>query len=193
MRLRTSSVRTMTVLVFGNDMADAVAKQAASEAALRGAAAEQVSWLDALAWQVQRRIIEANLQASKTTPTVLISRDKGLRRAQYKTVLQSLFEQSTDQLAFRRSRQRCECQVCKQSMGETSLVRWLRAGPCAGEIQTMQEYWEFSWAGSAPGSCGGKHSNCMKKSYILRTQWPNIEVLRGAGIVRHGLLDLCAN
>ena len=23
-------------------------------------------------------------------------------------------------------------------MGETSLVRWLRAGPCSGEIQTMQ-------------------------------------------------------
>ena len=67
-------------LVFGNQMADAVAKQAASEAALRGAAAEQISWVDALAWQVQRRIVEANLQASKTTPTVLASREKGLRR-----------------------------------------------------------------------------------------------------------------
>ena len=49
--------------VFGNEMADAVAKQAANDAALRGAAAEQVLWVDALAWQVQRRIIEANLQA----------------------------------------------------------------------------------------------------------------------------------
>ena len=47
------------VLVFGNEMADAVAKQAASEAALRGAAAEQISRVDALACQVQRRIIEA--------------------------------------------------------------------------------------------------------------------------------------
>ena len=53
------------VLVFGNEMAGAVAKQAASDAALRGGAAEQVSWVDALAWQAQRRIIEANLQASK--------------------------------------------------------------------------------------------------------------------------------
>ena len=61
-------------LVFANEMADAVAKQAASEAALRGAATEQVAWVDALAWQVQRRIVEANLQASETTPTVLISR-----------------------------------------------------------------------------------------------------------------------
>ena len=78
------------------------------------------------------------MQASKTSPTVLISREKGLRKAQYKTVLQSLFEQSTHRLAFRRSRQRCECQVCKQSMVETSLVRWLRASPCANEIQTMQ-------------------------------------------------------
>ena len=42
-------------LVFGNEMADAVAKQAASEAAPRGAAAEQVSWVDALAWQVPLR------------------------------------------------------------------------------------------------------------------------------------------
>ena len=54
-------------LVFGNEMADAVAKQAVSEAALRGAAAEQVAWVVALAWQVQRRIVEANLQATKAT------------------------------------------------------------------------------------------------------------------------------
>ena len=48
-------------IVFGNEMADATAKQAANEAALRCAAAEQVAWVDALAWQVQRRIIEAKL------------------------------------------------------------------------------------------------------------------------------------
>ena len=125
-------------LVFGNEMADAVAKQAANEAALRGAAAEQVAWVDALAWQVQRRIVEANLHASKANPTVLFGCEQGLRRAQYKTVLQSLFEHTAHQLAFRRSRRRWECQVCKQNMGETSSVRWFRAGPCAGEIQTMQ-------------------------------------------------------
>ena len=51
-------------LMFGNEMADAVAKQAANEAALRGAAAEQLAWVDALARQVRRRIVEANLQAS---------------------------------------------------------------------------------------------------------------------------------
>ena len=146
----SGSVRILTLLtsiktenhdmaiVFGNEMADAVAKKAASEAAVRRAAAEQIAWVDAMAWQVQRRIIEANLQASKANPTVLTLREKGLRRVQYKTVLQALFEQTTHQLAFRRSRQRWECQTCKQSMGETSLVRWLRAGPCSGEIQTMQ-------------------------------------------------------
>ena len=57
-------------LVFGNETADAVAKQEANEAALRGAAAEQVAWLYALAWQVQRRIVEANLQASKAAKRV---------------------------------------------------------------------------------------------------------------------------
>ena len=93
-------------IVFGNEMADAVAKKAAGEAALRGAAAEQVAWVDAMAWQVQRRIIEPNLQASKANPTVLTLREKGLRRVQYKTVLQALFERTTHQLAFRRSRQR---------------------------------------------------------------------------------------
>ena len=36
-------------LVSGNEMADAVAKQAASEAAPRGAGAERVTWVDALA------------------------------------------------------------------------------------------------------------------------------------------------
>ena len=121
-------------LVFGNEMADAVAKQAASEAALRGAVAEQVSWVDALAWQVQRRIIEANLQASKTTPIVSIS----LRRVSGGHSTKPSCSQSTHQFAFRRSRQRWECQVWKQNMCETSLVRRLKVGPCASEIQTMQ-------------------------------------------------------
>ena len=52
-----------------------------------------MAWVDALAWQVQRWIVEANLQASKATPLVLTSCEKGLRRAQYKTVLQSFFEE----------------------------------------------------------------------------------------------------
>ena len=67
-------------LVFGNEMADPVAGRAANEAAQRGAAAEQVAWVDALAWQVRRWIVEANLQASKATPTVLTGCEKGLRR-----------------------------------------------------------------------------------------------------------------
>ena len=124
-------------LVFGNEMADAVAKQVANEAALQGTAAEQVAWVDVLAWQ----IVEANLQVSKATPIVVTSCESGLRRTQYKTVLQFLFfffEQITHQLAFRRSRQGWECQVCKQNMGETSLVRWPTSGPCAGEIHAMQ-------------------------------------------------------
>ena len=61
----SGSVRTLTLpisslrithmaLVFGNEMADAMAKQAANEAALRGAAAERVAWVDALTWQVQK-------------------------------------------------------------------------------------------------------------------------------------------
>ena len=80
------------------------------------------------------------MQASKATPTVLTSCEKGLRREPYKTVLQSLFEHTTHQVARRRSRQRWECQTCKQSMGETSLVRWLRAGPCSAQIQAMQSF-----------------------------------------------------
>ena len=64
-------------------------------------------------------LAEANLQASKANPTVLILREKDLRRVQYKTVLQALFEQTSHQLALLRSRERCECQICKQSMGET--------------------------------------------------------------------------
>ena len=51
-------------LVFGNEMADAVAKQAARQLS-------QVAWVDALAWQVQRRTVEANTQASKSHPNCL--------------------------------------------------------------------------------------------------------------------------
>ena len=68
-----------------------------------------------------------------------------------------------------------------------------RAGPCAGEIQTNAEYWEFSRAGSAAGSCGGIHSHWLEGLYTRRMQWPKIEELRGAGIVRHGLLHHCAD
>ena len=46
-------------IVLGNEMADAVAMRAASEAAVRGAAAEQIAWVDTMAWQVQRRIIRS--------------------------------------------------------------------------------------------------------------------------------------
>ena len=130
-------------LVLGNEMADAVAKQAASEAALRGAAAEQVSWVDALAWQVQRRIIESNLQASKANPTVLILRQEGLRKVQYKTVLQPHVEQTTHQL--------WECQICKQSMGETSVFLYLCCPlpirPCEHE-----DCFEHTGWGSGPSS-----------------------------------------
>ena len=84
---------------------------------------------------------------------------------------------------FRRSRQRWECQVCKQSMGKASLVRWTRAGPCAGEIQTMQSIWEFSWAGSAAGSSGGIHSNWVELRASLAFSGP---------ISRHYVvLELC--
>ena len=116
-------------------------------------------WPGWMAWQVERRIIEANLQASKTTAIVLILWEQGLRRLQSKTVLQALFEQTTHQLAFRRSRQRWECQICKHRMGETSLVRWLRAGPCSGEDPNHAEYWKLTWYGGAAGSCGDIHSN----------------------------------
>ena len=54
-------------------------------------------------------------------------------------------------------------------------------------------YWEFSWAGSETGSCRGIHSNLERKSHIPRIQWPNIEESRGAGNVRQGLLDFCAD
>ena len=178
-------------LVFGNEMADAVAEQAASEAALRGAAAQQVAWVDAMAWQIQGRIVEANVQASKAHPrTIVTSGEKGLRREQYKTVLQSLFEQSTHHLAFRRWRQRWECQVCKPSIGETSLVRWLRAGPCAGRIQTMQSIGNSLGLGVQQVHAGTYQLS--GKSCTPRIQWPQKEVLLGAEIVRHGHLDLCA-
>ena len=48
-------------IVFGNEMADAMDKKAASEAALWCAAAEQVAWVDALAWTVQRRSVKKKL------------------------------------------------------------------------------------------------------------------------------------
>ena len=145
-------------IVFGNEM-------------------EQIAWVDAMGWQVQRRIIEANLQASKANPTVLTLREKGLRRVQYKTVLQALFEQTTHQLAFRRSRQRWRCQICKQSRGETSLVRWLRAGPCSGEIQTMQSI------GNSLGGGMGVYSNWVDNCASVAFSGP---VPRN-----HVVLELC--
>ena len=133
-------------LIFGNELADALAKQVASEAALRGAAAEQVAWVDAMAWQVQRRILEANTQASQAPPTMLTCSEKGVRREQYKTVLQSLFERTTHQLACRRSRQRWwECQVCKKEHGRNIIGTLVDGGPMLRTDTNHAEFWESSW------------------------------------------------
>ena len=66
-------------------------------------------------------------------------------------------------------------------MGETTCAL-VEGRPMFWRNPSHAEYWESSWDA---GSCGDIHSTHI--------QWPNIEVLSGAGIVRHGLLDLCAN
>ena len=159
-------------LVFGNELADARPKQAASDAALRGATAEQVAWVDALAWQVQRRIVEANMQASKATPTVLTSCERGLRRGTVRNRPAVTFRE------LRRSRQRWRCQACKRSMGETSLVRWLRAGPCSGQIQAMQRFGNSLGMGVTlvraearvpvgPENCTPSHSGSVQRNHLM--------------------------
>ena len=86
-------------IVFGNEMADATAMQAANEAALRGAAAEQVAWWTRWLGKSNGESLRQTCKASKTNPTVEILREN-LGRVQYKTVLQALFEQTTHQLAI---------------------------------------------------------------------------------------------
>ena len=77
-------------------------------------------------------------------------------------------------------------------MGETSFVRWLRASPCVGEIQTMQSIGNSLGLGVKQVRAGA-YIPIGGKSHIPRIQWPNIEESRGAGIVRQGLLDFCAD
>ena len=87
-------------IVFGNEMADAVAKRAASEAAVRGAAAEQIAWVNAMAWQVQRRIIEANLQASKANPTVCDTSRKRSQESSIQNCLAGTFRADHTSIGF---------------------------------------------------------------------------------------------
>ena len=52
-------------------------------------------------------------------------------------------------------------------MGETSLVRWLRAGPCAGEIQSMQSIGNSLGLGVKQVLCGSIRSNWVEKRTSL--------------------------
>ena len=52
-------------------------------------------------------------------------------------------------------------------MGETSLVRWLRAGPCAGEIQSMQSIGNSLGLGVKQVLCGSIRSNSVERRTSL--------------------------
>ena len=94
------------VLVFGNEMADVVAKGERSGAARSGSGASILGGCAGMAGpKADHRGKPAGLKNHA------ISREKGLRRAQCKTVLQSFSEQSAHQLAFQRSRQRSGLQA----------------------------------------------------------------------------------
>ena len=135
---------------------------AASEAAVRGAAAEQIAWVDALAWQVQRRITEANLQASKANPTVLTLREKASGEFNTKLSCRHFSNRPHINWRFDVPGNGGNVKSCKQSMGETSLVRWLRAGPCSGEIQTMQSVGNSLGMDVKQVRAGGIHSNWVE-------------------------------
>ena len=60
------------------------------------------------------------------------------RQEQRKTFLKVPFELTFHQLAHTDVPYKLECQDCNYSMGESSLVRWLRVGPCTGQIPTVQ-------------------------------------------------------
>ena len=97
----------------------------------------------------------------------MISREKGLRRVQYKTVLQSLFEPSTNQLAFRRARHRWECPNLQAEHGRNVVSTLAKGMPRCRRNPDHAEYWEFSWAWSETGLCGGKHSNWVRNRTSL--------------------------
>ena len=111
----------------------------------RGTAAEQVALVDALSWQVQRWIVEANLQASKATPTVLTSCEKGLRRAQYKTVLQSFSNKLHTSWHFGVRGKGGNLQA---GHGLNVVSALAEGRPVCRRHPDHAECWEFLWAGS---------------------------------------------
>ena len=120
-------------IVFGNEMADAMAEKAASEAALRRAAVEQVAWVDALIWQVQRRTLRQTCKRPKPIPLF----DTSGERSQESSCRRFSNNQHTN-WHFGDPGRGGNVTFVSRAWGETSLVRWLRAGPCSGEIQTIQ-------------------------------------------------------
>ena len=100
---------------------------------------EQVAWVDAMAWQ-------------------LTSSEKGLRREQYKTVLQSLFEHTTHQLAFRRSKEH----------GGNIIGTLVEGGPMLRTDTNHAEFWEFSWDGRVADTCGSTRSNWVASHSVAQ-------------------------
>ena len=71
-------------LILGNETASALAKAEALRAVLQGTAAEQIAWVDATFCQLQRKLVEANLQAAEFSPLILIRCKKGLQHVRVK-------------------------------------------------------------------------------------------------------------
>ena len=114
-------------LVFGNEMADAVAKQ--------------VAWVDSLAWQVQRWIVEANLQASKAVEGTVQNRLAVTFRTNYTPAGISAFEAKVRMSGL------------QTELGRNVVSALAEDRPMCKRNPDHAEYWEFSRAGSDTGSC----------------------------------------
>ena len=109
-------------------------------------------------------------------PTTLVRSERGLRRAQYKTVLQFC------------GKKRWECQVCNRSLDDTSLFRWLAA---VLHVQDRFQQWRAlgtPWAVLRDGWKGGGHT--FSRRFISRTQWLSTGASRGVGDAQRGLRDV---
>ena len=165
-----------TAIVFGNEMADAMAKQAA------------LRWLGWMRWRGRSKGESLRQTCKRPKPPHCFD---WLRTGSQEGTVQNCpagaCRTNNTPAGISAIKAAAGMSNLQESMGETSLVRWFRAGPCSGEIQTMQSIRNSL-------GLGVKHTKQLGgKLCIPRIQLPNIEVLRGAGIVRHGLLELCAD
>ena len=115
--------------VFGNEVADALAKRAADLVRVDEMRCREIATADAIAWRVRTRIAAATIAAAKHTPVIARRGQRSRLQVSQRNTVAATMQTTSHTVTLARSR--VSCSTCKQSRRRCQSLQWLRA-PCGG-------------------------------------------------------------